>query len=59
MLTFACVAGGLIEASTVFALLAPSGSVVTLSDIAREMETMYRSQTAHPRQSIGCKEARR
>jgi hypothetical protein len=52
MLTFACIAGGLIVASTVFALLGPSGSVVTLSDIAREMETTHRLQPGHPRQSM-------
>jgi hypothetical protein len=44
MLTFACIVGGLIIASTVFALLVPSGPAVTLSDIARQMETMHRSQ---------------
>jgi hypothetical protein len=43
MFTFACIAGGLIIASTVFALLVPSGPVVTLSDIARQMEAKYRS----------------
>jgi hypothetical protein len=41
--TFACIAGGLIIASTVFALLVPSGPVVTLSDVARRMETKHRS----------------
>jgi hypothetical protein len=41
---FACIAGGLIVASTVFALLVPSGPQVTLSDVARQMETMHRSQ---------------
>ena len=44
MFTFACIAGGLIVASTVFALLVPSGPEVTLSDIARQMETTHRSQ---------------
>jgi hypothetical protein len=43
MFTFACIAGGLITACTVFALLVPSGTVVTLSDIARRMETKHRS----------------
>jgi hypothetical protein len=43
MFTFACIAGGLIIASTVFALLVPSGPVVTLSDIARRIETRHRS----------------
>ena len=45
MFTFACIAGGLIVASTVFALLLPSGPEVTLSDLARQMETMHRSQS--------------
>jgi hypothetical protein len=40
---FACIVGGLIVASTVLALLVPSGPAVTLSDIARQMETMHRS----------------
>jgi hypothetical protein len=44
MLIFAFIAGGLIIACTVFALLVPSGPVVTLSDIARQMETLRRSQ---------------
>ena len=44
MFTFACIAGGLIVASTVFALLVPSGPEVTLSDIARRMERTHRSQ---------------
>jgi hypothetical protein len=43
MFTFTCIAGGLIIACTVFALLVPSGPVVTLSDIARRMETKRRS----------------
>jgi hypothetical protein len=45
MLMFACIAGGLIVASTVLALLFPAGPKVTLSDIARQMETMHRSQS--------------
>ena len=45
MFTFACIAGSLIVACTVFALLVPSGPEVTLSDIARQMETMHRSQS--------------
>jgi hypothetical protein len=45
MLMFACIAGGLIAASTVLALLCPAGPKVTLSDIARQMETMHRSQS--------------
>jgi hypothetical protein len=45
MFTFACVAGGLIVASTVLALLVPAGPEVTLSDIARQMERMHRSQS--------------
>jgi hypothetical protein len=45
MFTFACIAGGSIVASTVFALLVPAGPDVTLSDIARKMETMHRSQS--------------
>jgi hypothetical protein len=40
MFTFACIAGGFILASTMIALLAPSGPQVTLSDIARRMENM-------------------
>jgi hypothetical protein len=44
MFTFDCIAGGLIVASTVLALLVPSSPEVTLSDIARQMETMNRSQ---------------
>jgi hypothetical protein len=49
MFTFACIAGGLIIASTVFALIVPSGPEVTLSDIARQMETRHRLP---PRTSI-------
>jgi hypothetical protein len=45
MFTLACIAGGLIVASTVLALLFPAGPGVTLSDIARQMETMHRSQS--------------
>jgi hypothetical protein len=45
MFAFACIAGGFIVASTVFALLVPAGPNVTLSDIARKMETMRRSQS--------------
>ncbi len=44
VVTFAFIVGGLIIACTVFALLVPSGPVVTLSDIARRMETLHRSQ---------------
>jgi hypothetical protein len=44
MFAFACIAGGLIVACTVFALLVPSGPNVTLSDIARQLETLHRSQ---------------
>jgi hypothetical protein len=43
MFAFACIAGGLIVVCSVFALLVPSGPEVTLSDIARQMETMHRS----------------
>jgi hypothetical protein len=49
MFTFACIAGGLIIASTVFALIVPSGPEVTLSDIARQIETKRRSS---PRANI-------
>jgi hypothetical protein len=42
---FACIASGLIAASTVLALLASAGPKVTLSDIARQMETMHRSHS--------------
>jgi hypothetical protein len=44
MFAFACIAGGLIVACTVFALLVPSGPEVSLSDIARQLETMNRSR---------------
>jgi hypothetical protein len=44
MFTFDFIAGGLIVASTVFALLVPSSPEVNLSDIARRMETMHRSK---------------
>jgi hypothetical protein len=44
MFAFNCIAGGLIVASTVFALLVPSSPKVTLSDIARQTETLHRSQ---------------
>ncbi len=43
MFAFACIAGGLIVACTVFALFVPAGPEVTLSDIARQLETMHRS----------------
>jgi hypothetical protein len=45
MFVFACIAGGLIVGCTVFALLVPSGPEVTLSDIARQMEAVHRSQS--------------
>ncbi len=45
MFTFACIAGGFIVASTVLALLVPAGADVTLSDIARNIETIRRSQS--------------
>jgi hypothetical protein len=44
MVVFACIAGGLIVACTVFAILVPSGPEVTLSDVARRMEKMARSK---------------
>jgi hypothetical protein len=44
MLIFASIVGGLVVASTVVALLVPSDPNVTLSDIARKMENMDRSQ---------------
>ena len=44
MFVFACIAGGLIVACTLFALLVPSGPEVTLSDIARQLDAMHRSQ---------------
>jgi hypothetical protein len=44
MFAFACIAGGLIVACTVFALLVLSGPEFTLSDIAQQMETMHRSR---------------
>jgi hypothetical protein len=44
MLIFAFIAGGLIIACTVFALLVPLAPEVTLSDIARRMETLHRSK---------------
>jgi hypothetical protein len=44
MFIFACIVGGLIVASTVFALFVASGPEVTLSDIARQMEKMHGSQ---------------
>jgi hypothetical protein len=44
MLIFASIVGGLVVASTVVALLVPSGPKVTLSDIARKMDNMHRSQ---------------
>jgi hypothetical protein len=53
MVIFACIVGGLIVASTVFALLVPSGPAVTLSDIARQMETMHRS-TPRTHLDIAC-----
>ncbi len=44
MFAFAFIAGGLIVACTVFALLVPSGPEVTLSDIARQVETLHRPE---------------
>ena len=44
MFIFAYVVGGLVVASTVFALLVPSGPDVNLSDIARKMERMRRDE---------------
>jgi hypothetical protein len=49
MFTSACIAIGLIVASILFALLGPSGPKVTLSDIARQTETMHRSQSIRSR----------
>jgi hypothetical protein len=54
MFTFACIAGGLIVASTVFALIVPSGPEVTLSDIARRMEVTAQRELRHSRR---CKKA--
>jgi hypothetical protein len=45
MFAFACIIGGLIVACTVFALIIPLGPKVTLSDIARQLETMHRPQS--------------
>lgn len=45
MFAFACIAIGLIVVCSVFALVIPSGPEVTLSDIARQMETMHRPQS--------------
>jgi hypothetical protein len=45
MFTFDCIAVGLIVGSTVFVLLLPWGPKVTLSDIARQMVTMHKSQS--------------
>jgi hypothetical protein len=45
MFAFACIAGGLIAACSVFALLVPLGPEVTFSDIAQQMETMHRSRS--------------
>lgn len=46
MFIVACiVVGGLIVASTVFALFVASGPEVTLSHIARQMDKMHGSQT--------------
>jgi hypothetical protein len=53
MFTFVCIAGGLILASTVFALLVPAGPNVTLSDVARKMETTHRSQS-RTNSDLGC-----
>jgi hypothetical protein len=44
VITFAWIVCGLIVASSLFALLVPSGPEATLSDVARQMETMRRSQ---------------
>jgi hypothetical protein len=55
MFIFSCIAGGLILASTVFALLVPSGPNVSLSDVARQMETMHRSKSI-TNCEIGCVE---
>ena len=44
MFAFACIAGGLIVACTLFALLVLSGPEFTLSDIAQQMETMHPSR---------------
>jgi len=44
MFAFACIAGGLIVACTVFALLVASGPEASLSDVARQLETLHRSQ---------------
>jgi|HubBroStandDraft_1064217.scaffolds.fasta_scaffold178893_1 hypothetical protein len=45
MFAFVCIAGGLIAACTVLALLVPPGPEVTLSDIARQLEAIHRSQS--------------
>ena len=44
MFIFAYVVGALIVASTVFALLVPSGPEVNLSDMARKMEKIHRDE---------------
>jgi hypothetical protein len=48
MIIFVSVIGALVVASTVFALLIPSGAKVTLSDIAQEMDNLHRSQSDRP-----------
>ncbi len=45
MFAFVCIAGGVIVACTVLALLVPLGPEVTLSDIARQLETIHRSRS--------------
>ena len=44
MFTLDCVVGGLIVASTIFALFGPSGPDVTPADISRRTERVHRSQ---------------
>jgi hypothetical protein len=51
MFTFDCIAGGLILVSSVFALLVSATPNVSLSDIARQMETMHRSQSTTNRRN--------
>jgi hypothetical protein len=59
MLVFACVAGASILVCTLVALIIPSGPTVTLSDVARQMETMHGSRPMKSVEIAGAEEKRK
>ena len=59
MLVFACVAGAFILVCTLVAFIIPTGPTVTLSDVARQMETMHGSRPMKSVEIAGAEEKRK